>query len=133
MNFTIRDRKLFYGILLITFLFFSIIGTSLAATSSDDLNKPIKNADDMLGLTQALLQLGVGLCVLAAAIYIAIGSFYYFAASGNAKFAEEGKQIITRSILGLVIALISWVILNTIHPQFAEELKNPKFGNGQSK
>jgi len=131
MSIVSSNRKFLLGIFVFSLLFFTTFSFALAQQGGGtDLNKPIQNADTMLALTQAIMELAIGLCVLAAAIYIAIGSFYYFAASGNAKLAEQGKQIITRSILGLIIALISWLILNTIHPQFASQLKDPKFQSG---
>lgn len=88
------------------------------ATSSS-LDKPFGDVKDMGALTQAIFQLGIAACVLAAAIYIAIGAYYYFvAAGGNAKTAQQGKEVIQRALIGLVLALVSWIILNTIHPQF---------------
>lgn len=116
-------------------LFFSVLVLSIfasysafAAGSANDLDKPFGNVNDMGALTNVIFQLGIGACVLAAAIYIAIGAFYYFVAAGsNAKTAEKGKEIIERAIIGLVLALVSWIILNTIHPQFTE-LKTDGFG-----
>lgn len=92
-----------------------------AMAQNNSLDQPFGKVDSMSALTQAIFQLGIAACVLAAAIYIAIGSFYYFYAAGsNAKTAEKGKEVIQRALIGLVLALVSWIILNTIHPQFTE-------------
>ncbi len=72
----------------------------------------------------AAFQLGITLIVLAAAIFIALGAYLYFAAAGNAGAAQTGKEYISRAIMGLVLGLIAWVILNTISPQFTT-LKEP--------
>lgn len=90
-----------------------------AQGANDALDKPFGDVTDMGALTNTIFQFGIGVCVLAASIYIAIGAFYYFVGAGsNAKRAEEGKTIIERAIIGLVLALVSWILLNTIHPQF---------------
>lgn len=68
--------------------------------------------------TAAAFQLGIILAVLAAAIYIAIGAYLYFAAAGNAELSRTGKDYITRAITGLVLALLAWVLLNTLSTQF---------------
>jgi hypothetical protein len=98
------------------------------AASDDALDKPFGNVNDIASLTNVIFQLGIGICVLAAAIYIAFGSFYYFLASGDAKLAQKGKEVIQRAIIGLILALVSWIILNTIHPQFTKlEIKELSF------
>lgn len=73
---------------------------------------------------QIVFQLGITLTVLAAAIFIAIGAYMYLAASGNAGMAQTGKEYIYRAIMGLVLGLIAWIILNTISTQFTQ-LKDP--------
>lgn len=76
-------------------------------------------------LTDAIFRFGIIIVVLAASIYIAIGAYMYLFAAGNAELARAGKEYITRSIMGLVLGLLAWVILNTISPQFTE-LPNPQ-------
>lgn len=81
---------------------------------------------DFVTYIQALFAFGLQIIVLTAAIFIVIGSYAYFAAGGNAAMAEKGKEIITRTIIGLLLALVGWIILNTISPQFANDLQAPK-------
>jgi len=116
-----NKRKNLRIILPLLFIAFIVLTSfsAYAQGSADNLDKPFGDVTDMGTLTNAIFQLGIGACVLAAAIYIAIGAFYYFVAAGsNAKTAEKGKEIIERAIIGLVLALVSWILLNTIHPQF---------------
>ncbi len=91
--------------------------------SSETLDKPFQG-DTIGDYANAIFKFGILICVLAAAIYISIGAFAYFAAAGNASSAEKGKEIIQRSIIGLVLALVAWIIISKISPQFTE-LKNP--------
>lgn len=97
------------------------------ATAQDDLDRPF-GKDPKAGFTawtNEAFRFGLILVVLAAAIYIAIGAYMYFAASGNAELAKTGKEYITRAVMGLVLGLVAWVILQTISPQFAKELTDP--------
>jgi len=113
-------------------VFFVVPSAYLLAQSTTPDEPFGKGETSIVSLADTVFRFGVVLCVLAAAIYIAIGAFYYFAASGNASLAEEGKKIIQRSIIGLILALIAWIILNTIHPQFASEMKDPGSANNQA-
>ena len=108
--------------------FFLCVG-HIAIAATANLDKPFGEQTTMTGLVNYIFELGISLCVLTAAIYIAWGSLHYFYAAGDAKKAGEGKEIISRAITGLILALISWIILNTIHPQFAEKLEDPKYSN----
>ena len=69
---------------------------------------------------RAAAQFAVLIIIITAAVYIAIGAYAYFIAAGNAAMAAKGKEIIQRSIIGLLIALVAYVILRTISPQFVE-------------
>lgn len=120
-------KKIFVSIFSTSFAIF--IPVTVFAQKNQQLDTPLGNISSITDMANALFKLGIAACVVAACIYIAIGSFYYFVAAGsNAKTAEKGKEIIERAIIGLVLALISWIILNTIHPQFAKELKDPQYG-----
>ncbi len=124
-------KKIFTALTPIFWLLAASAVHAASTTCPSELDCPFGETDSLLTFTEAIFKFGIALCVLAAAIYIAIGSFYYFAAAGNAKAAGTGKEIIQRSIIGLVLALVAWVILNTIHPQFAQNLRDPSLGGGQ--
>lgn len=96
----------------------------LPASASAQLDQPFGKTD-LMGMLQAGFQWGIMLVVIAAAIFIAIGAYYYLAASGNAELAGRGKETIQRAIMGLVIGLIGWVILNTVQTQFTTGLRPP--------
>ena len=120
MNINTKKRKsVLLGIALFFVVSLAVVGVSALAQS--DLDQPFGKQDSIATLTQAIFQFAIAACVLAACIYIAIGAFYYFAAAGgDAKRASEGKEKIQNAIIGLVLALVSWLILNTIHPQFTQ-------------
>lgn len=94
------------------------------AQGGSTLDQPFQ-ATELREWVAAVFKLGLTLVIIAAAIFIGIGAYMYFAAAGNAEYAGRGKEYIWRSIMGLVLALISWVILTTISPQFTKELREP--------
>lgn len=100
-----------------------------AQGGTTQLEQEIPGAQGDVGFVeyvQALFAFGLQIIVLTAAIFIVIGSYAYFASGGNAAMAEKGKEIITRTIIGLLLALVGWIILNTISPQFASDLREPQ-------
>ena len=54
---------------------------------------------------------GIG---LAGFVMLIVGAFRYLTSGGNSKGAETAKNTITYSVIGLVVALSSYVILNLI-------------------
>ena len=53
---------------------------------------------------------------IAALLMIGIGGFMYTTSAGNNASMEKAKGVITDAIAGLLLALTSWLILNTINP-----------------
>ncbi len=100
--------------------------TSQGATppSLDPLDAPFGNITGISGLMSAVFRFGIIMIIIAAAIFIAIGAYMYFIAAGNAEMAKTGRTYIERAIIGLVIGLFAWVILNTINPELVN-LREP--------
>ena len=105
---------------LLLLLFF---GVSAAAQQNTELDYPF-GSGSLSELAVTAFDFGILLIVFAAAVFLAIGAYYYFAAAGNAQLAAEGKAIMSRAIFGLILGLIAWILVKTISPQFVE-LKLP--------
>lgn len=115
------NKKLFIvlNVILLCFSMFASLCAQAQNDGSEKLDKPIPAKNNDIGsYTNSLFKFGIMVCVLTAAIYIGIGAFNYFAAAGNASMAEKGKEIIQRSIIGLVLALVAWIIISTVSTQF---------------
>jgi len=78
---------------------------------------------------------------IAALLMLTIGGFMYMTSAGNQAHAETAKKIIKDALLGLVIVLFTWVLLNLINPDLVKinlksvdglkyELKDPKEAGG---
>jgi hypothetical protein len=63
-----------------------------------------------------MIKIFIGLCAVLAMIMIVVGGLEYMT-SELISSKESGKQKITGAILGLLLALGSWAILNTINPE----------------
>lgn len=51
---------------------------------------------------------------ITAALFLVFGGFRYIAAQGNDEALETAKKTIYRSVIGLVIIILSWVILSVV-------------------
>lgn len=58
--------------------------------------------------------IAIGVAILSAILVIVIGSYRMVVAAGNAGMIAGGKKMLLNAILGLSIAVLSGVILNTL-------------------
>ncbi len=61
-------------------------------------------------LTDFLLIIIVPLAILA----LAVGGIYLLAAGGRESWVSRGKEIIWSAVIGVLIALVAWIAVNTI-------------------
>lgn len=88
------------------------------------LQKPSKLNIQVGGLSQATLSqylgaafnLGIGMAAVLSVVFIMIGGFRYLTAAGGGA-VEPAKAMIKNSIVGLVLALLSYTLLQTVNPQ----------------
>lgn len=63
--------------------------------------------------------------VVIALISMVVGGYIYMTAGGSSERVSTAKSYFSAAILGIALALTAYLILNTISPQFASELKDP--------
>lgn len=68
-------------------------------------------------VTAAVVALGM--------IVFVFAGYVYMTAGGNAQRIGLAKTLIGAALLGIVLALVAQLILNTISPQFAEKITEP--------
>ena len=78
-------------------------GTGLNCNTTD-ANALIKNVINWL------LGIAFGIAVL----FLIIGGFWYMTSAGNEETAEKGKNTAINAIIGIVIILLSYVIVNVV-------------------
>lgn len=74
------------------------------------------DGSDLNAYLGALYKLALTIVVLAAVLMVSIGGFMYLTSAGNTSSMASAKGVIFDAIIGLVIALFAWLILNVINP-----------------
>src|SRR3989338_6315349 len=65
----------------------------------------------------ALYQYSVGIAAILAMVMIMVGGFLWLTSAGSPDRVGKAKEFITSAIMGLALALFSFVILYTINPR----------------
>lgn len=99
--------------------------TNTSATSTSGTYKNLEKipgfnpTDSLVQYLQNLYQFGIAIAAFLAVAMIAIGAFIYVVSSaGNAGKMADGKDMITNAIYGLILAMLTYLILVTINPDF---------------
>lgn len=58
----------------------------------------------------------VGISGLAAFVMLVVGGFRWLTSAGNPTTTSDAKDQITKALLGLLLILMSWIILQVINP-----------------
>lgn len=77
---------------------------------------------------ESIYKAGFVLIVIGAIFMIGFGGFTYMASAGNTSLIKKGKGMITDAIIGLVVALLIWLILNIINPDLVNLKIDPLKG-----
>lgn len=132
------DFHITYPVILIAFLFLILTPTAYVQAADekpflmpDGLNCSIDG--DLPACVKSIYRIGVGAVAILAVIVIMWGGIVWLTSGGNVSQIESAKNWISGSILGLVLALTSFVILNTINPQLIQpKIRIVDFTNGSS-
>lgn len=96
-----------------------------------NIDKLVAGGTPVITYAQTVINLVIGLIVAIALISIVVAGYMYMTAGGSGDRVTAAKTIIGSAIVGLVLALTAFLLLNTIAPQFASELVEPKLGRSQ--
>lgn len=129
-----KNKSFLFGL----FLVFSFIGTSAPAMAdiwgnTSDGSAPAQtgltyqllekipgtdglNGSDLPGYLKAIYRIALIIVTLSAVLMLSVGGFMYLTSAGNTASISSAKSIIWDSLIGLVIALSAWLILNVINP-----------------
>ena len=69
---------------------------------------------DLFKLVKNVLDFGVKIAIPIAVITIVYGGIMILTAGASPERAKQGKDIVTAAIIGLVIVLLAWLILDTL-------------------
>lgn len=74
------------------------------------------SSDLLARYISAIYEYGLGVVAILAAIVLMAGGVLWLSSAGNDTRISQAKEMITGSVIGLVILAGSWIILNTINP-----------------
>ena len=89
------------------------------------IDKFVDNPTPILTYASFIINFVTGVIIVIGLISMVAGAFFYMTAGGDKAGVEKGKKFIIAALSGIVLALTSWVILNTISSQFTTGLKEP--------
>lgn len=117
------QKKILVAITLIL-CFFVLSDISFAATSTQ--YQQLENIPGYEGnktfpeYMQALYSLGLWIIGICALFMLSVGGFMYLTSAGNTASASTAKGVIRDALIGLVLALFTWLILYTINPELVD-------------
>ena len=75
---------------------------------------PAHNGDDLINDTNKIINVVIGVLGVVAVAVVIYGGFLFLTAQGDPGKIKKGKDSITWGIIGLIIALLSWSIINFV-------------------
>lgn len=103
---------------------FSLAVSNVLAVSPDiyfqntgTINSNLSNKD-LVVLIQSIVTWVLGLLALVAVIMIIIGGFMWMTAGGNDDKVGSAKKYIISAVIGLIVILAAWIIVNFVIRQF---------------
>lgn len=83
---------------------------SLAECMLDPKDKP----DDIFPMVKNIINVILGILGVVAVLVIILGGFYFLTSQGDAAKVTKGKNTILYGVVGLVIALLAFAIVNFV-------------------
>ena len=69
---------------------------------------------DFRTLIQYIIRIALYVAGAIAVLFLIIGGYMYLTSAGNEEQAEKGRKTVTNSLIGIVIIILSYVIVNVI-------------------
>jgi hypothetical protein len=66
----------------------------------------------LMGIVGTILQIAFALAGLIATFYIILGGYNYITAGGNPEAIEAAKATLTNAIIGLILVLVSYLLVD---------------------
>lgn len=93
---------------------FEWTGVCVGGSASDDGTKDVATIQGLECLIANFLTVFIALIGLAAFVMIVVASFRYLLSGGNTKGTEQARSTVTYAVIGIVVALSAFIILNLL-------------------
>lgn len=103
-------------LLLVTVLVISplVVGAQGYVKPTCPAGLPCSGNGDFNTFIGNIINILLGIAFLLAVLFLIIGGFWYITSAGNEETAEKGKSTAINAIIGLVVIILSYVIVNVI-------------------
>ncbi|MBR0432016.1 hypothetical protein IJK16_03410 [Candidatus Saccharibacteria bacterium] len=105
-----------------------ILTAELAAVATGFAGTPVFAADnskymndandgqktDLMGSVKGIINVAIGLVGLVAVVMIIFGGFQYTSSAGDASKVQKAKNTIMYGVIGLIVALLAFAIVNFV-------------------
>lgn len=95
-------------------------GGSITAWIAGTQGTPIRSFIDII------LIFFTGIIVATGLIMVVVGGYIYMMAGGDQSKITTAKTYITSALLGIILALIGWLVLSSISTQFTSDRQEPQ-------
>ena len=86
-------------------------------------------ANDFIIMFVNIAQLLLSVVGLVALLFFISGGFTWIMSGGNSERVSSGRSKMTNAVIGLVIVIAAWAIMNTVYYVFAQSNSNTVFGS----
>lgn len=100
----------------------NLAGTAALTGAGTDLPF-LPSVTDLRDLLVKIFEFMFRIVVLSAFVALVIGGVFYLTAGDNTSRVSQGQKWMKNALFGLALALLSYLILNTINPQFTQGLQ----------
>lgn len=89
-------------------------GDDVSSISECNIAKDHAGSDDLMGTANIIIGVVLGVLGLVAVVIIIYGGFMYTMSTGDAQKIKKAKDTIMYGVVGLVIALLAFAIVNFV-------------------
>lgn len=107
-------KRLIDQLLIFLFLFAPFVLQAAGLVPCGGSSEPPCTACDLLVLAQNVIHKALELAILVCIVLLIYGGFRWIFSFGNEENIAAGQRTIYDAIIGLVIILAAWIIVNTI-------------------
>jgi hypothetical protein len=111
----IKIKSALLPLLILIVLAFPFLSLAMQYTPMEEVPGLGRTSDWCVYLSY-IYKFGLWVVGIAALLMISIGGFMYISSAGNNASMEKAKGVITDAVIGLVMTLTAWLVLNTINP-----------------
>lgn len=91
------------------------VDAQLSRNFQCDPNSGLRCEDTTVnGFIRLVINWLLGIAFGVAVLFLIVGGFWYITAAGNEEQAEKGKSSVINAIIGIVIIVLSYVIINVV-------------------